>query len=128
MRPLNLIPLIDLFLLVALFGLMLARFPEALSGGVARERALAVELPRGEGVPGGGSVLIELDREGRVALNGRRLASLAELEVGLRSLGLEEGRPVRLEADAQVAHGRVVAVMEAVRRAGGTRLEVAVKK
>jgi len=108
-RPLNLVPLIDLFLLLALFGLMLAHFPEALTGGMARERALAVELPKGEGEPGGGSVLIELDREGRVALNGRRLASLAELEASLKTLSLGDGRPVRLEAD-------------------GTRLEVAVKK
>lgn len=127
MRPLNLIPLIDLFLLLALFGLMLARFPEALTGGVARERALSVSLPRGEGLPGAGVVLVELDREGRLALQGRRMASLAQLEGALRALSLGD-RPVRLEADAQVAHGRVVAVMEAVRRAGGKRLEVAVKK
>lgn len=127
MKPLNLIPLIDLFLLLALFGLMLARFPEALSGGIARERALTVELPQGEGEPGGGVILIELDREGRLALNGRKLASLGELEKNLRLLGPGD-KPVRLEADARVAHGQVVAVMEAVRRAGGERLEVAVKR
>lgn len=126
MRPLNMVPLIDLFLLLALFGLMLARFPEALSGGVAQERALKVELPQGEGLPGGGAVVVELDREGRLALDGRPVAGLPALEAALRALDLA-GRPVRLEADAQVAHGRVVAVMEALRRAGGERIQVAVR-
>ncbi|WP_105318323.1 ExbD/TolR family protein [Thermus tenuipuniceus] len=127
MRPLNLVPLIDLFLLLALFGLMLARFPEALSGGVAQERALRVELPRGEGFPGGGAVRVELDREGRLALNGKPVRDLPALEAALKALGLA-GQPVRLEADAQVAHGRVVAVMEAVRRAGAERIQVAVRR
>ncbi|WP_243028019.1 ExbD/TolR family protein [Thermus albus] len=127
MRPLNLIPLIDLFLLLSLFGLMLARFPEALPGGLKEERALRVELPKGEGERGVAPVVVQLDKEGRLALGGRRMASLAELEGALKSLPLDR-TPVRLEADAQVAHGRVVAVMEAVRRAGGTRLEVAVKR
>ena len=106
---------------------MLARFPEALSGGQERERALEVELPLGEGRPGSGLVLVELDREGRLALNGRPLASPAQLERALKTMGLS-GRAVRLEADARVAHGQVVAVMEAVRRAGGERLQVAVKR
>ncbi len=127
MRPLNLIPLIDLFLLVALFGLMLARFPESLSVGTERERALEVELPQGEGRPGSGLVLVELDREGRLALNGRPLTSPAQLERALKAMGLS-GRSVRLEADVQVSHGQVVAVMEAVRRAGGEKLQVAVKR
>ncbi|WP_038041000.1 ExbD/TolR family protein [Thermus tengchongensis] len=127
MRPLNLIPLIDLFLLLALFGLMLARFPEALSGGALQERALRVELPQGEGVPGGGAVRVELDREGRLALNGKPVRDLPALEAALKALDLA-GRPVRLEADARVAHGQVVAVMEAVRRAGGERVQVAVRR
>ncbi len=120
-KALNLVPLIDLFLLLALFGLMLARFPEALP---PERRALEVRLPEGQGRPSGGGVRVELDREGRLALNGRRVASLGELEKALKAEGLE-GRTVRLEADAGVAHGRVVAVMEVVRRAGGERVEVA---
>jgi len=40
---------------------------------------------------------------------------------------LEEGTGVRLEADREVAHGTVVAVLEAVRRAGGERVEVGVR-
>lgn len=127
MRPLNLVPLIDLFLLLALFGLMLAHFPEALTGGMARERALEVRLPQGEGGPGGGVVLIELDRAGRLALQGRPVPSLSALEGALRAFSLE-GRTVRLEADERVAHGRVVAVMEVVRRAGGERVEVALRR
>ncbi|WP_245606123.1 ExbD/TolR family protein [Thermus amyloliquefaciens] len=86
-----------------------------------------MELPRGEGLPGGGAVVVELDRQGRLALNGKPVRDLPALEEGLRALGLA-GRPVRLEADAQVAHGRVVAVMEAVRRAGGERIQVAVRR
>lgn len=66
-RALNLVPLIDLFLLLALFGLMLACFPEALP---AERRALKVRLPEGEGRLGGGGVRVELDREGRRVLNG----------------------------------------------------------
>lgn len=127
MRPLNLVPLIDLFLLLALFGLMLAQFPEALSGGIAQERALRVELPHGEGTPGGGAVLIELSRDGRLALEGKPLPSLKALEEALKALPLGD-RPVRLEADREATHGQVVAVMEAVRRAGGKGVQVAVKK
>lgn len=50
-RPLvlNLIPLIDFFLLLALFALLLARWPEALP-----QRALSVDLPRAEGRQGSG--------------------------------------------------------------------------
>ena len=70
---------------------------------------------------------MELDREGRLALNGKPVRDLPALEAALKALDLA-GRPVRLEADARVAHGQVVAVMEAVRRAGGERVQVAVRR
>lgn len=90
-RPLvlNLIPLIDFFLLLALFALLLARWPEALP-----QRALSVDLPRAEGRQGSGGVLLELDREGRLALNGKPVA-LKDLAQALRPL-LKEGTAVRL--------------------------------
>jgi len=114
-RPLvlNLIPLIDFFLL-------LARWPEALP-----QRALSVDLPRAEGRQGSGGVLLELDREGRLALNGKPVA-LKDLAQALSPL-LQEGTAVRLEADREVPHGTVVAVLEAVRRAGGEKVEVGVR-
>ena len=121
-RPLvlNLIPLIDFFLLLALFALLLARWPEALP-----QRALSVDLPRAEGRQGSGGVLLELDREGRLALNGKPVA-LKDLAQALSPL-LQEGTAVRREADRGVPHGTVVAVLEAVRRAGGEKVEVGVR-
>lgn len=62
-------------------------------------------------------MLLELDREGRLALNGKPVA-LKDLAQALSPL-LQEGTAVRPEADREVPHGTVVAVLEAVRRAGG---------
>ena len=70
-------------------------------------------------------VLLELDREGRLALNGKPVA-LKDLAQALSPL-LQEGTAVRLEADREVPHGTVVAVLEAVRRAGGEKVEVGVR-
>jgi biopolymer transport protein ExbD len=119
--PLNLIPLIDFFLLLALFALILTRWPEAIP-----DRALRVELPRAEGIArGAGPILLELDREGNLALNGRPL-TLEELEGALRPL-LQQEKIVRLEADRSVPHGNVVRVIGIVARAGGERVEVGVR-
>jgi biopolymer transport protein ExbD len=72
-------------------------------------------------------VTLELDAEGAAWLQGRRVAEEdleGELQAALAAGGTER---VVLEADEQVSHGRVVAAMDAARRAGATGLVVATR-
>jgi biopolymer transport protein ExbD len=72
-------------------------------------------------------VTLELDAEGAAWLQGRRVAEEdleGELQAALSAGGTER---VVLEADEQVSHGRVVAAMDAARRAGATGLVVATR-
>lgn len=77
------------------------------------------------------AVLITVDRAGQIFVNGEK-TKVEELVPRIMRLRRDSpGLPVLVEGDAAVAYGQVVAVMDAVRRAGvenvGLVLEAAPK-
>ncbi len=121
-RNLNLIPLIDFFLLLLLFALLSVQFG-SLQGGGEDIRALGVRLPQGLGDRAEGRVVVELTREGDLRLMGEPIEKRALGEEVARVLeGV--GGPVLLLADREVAHQEVVGVLEGLRRAGAREVEL----
>ncbi len=121
-RNLNLIPLIDFFLLLLLFALLSVQFG-SLQGGGEDIRALEVRLPQGLGDRAEGRVVVELTREGNLRLMGKPIEKRALEEEVARALE-EVGGPVLLLADREVAHQEVVGVLESLRRAGAREVEL----
>jgi biopolymer transport protein ExbD len=121
-RNLNLIPLIDFFLLLLLFALLSVQFG-SLGGGGEDIRALEVRLPQGLGDRAEGRVVVELTRKGSLRLMGKPIEKGALEEEVARALE-EVGGPVLLLADREVAHQEVVGVLESLRRAGAKEVEL----
>jgi biopolymer transport protein ExbD len=113
--------LIDVVFLLLLFFVVTSTFLERPGLDLTLPAASLAEVARRD------EVTLELDAEGGVWLQGRRVAEEAlerELKAALAAGGTER---VVLEADEQVSHGRVVAAMDAARRAGATGLVVATR-
>jgi biopolymer transport protein ExbD len=121
-RNLNLIPLIDFFLLLLLFALLSVQFG-SLQGGGEDIRALEVRLPQGLGDRAEGRVVVELTRKGSLRLMGKPIEKGA-LEKEVARVLEEVGGPVLLLADREVAHQEVVGVLESLRRAGAKEVEL----
>ena len=121
-RNLNLIPLIDFFLLLLLFALLSVQFG-SLGGGGEDIRALEVRLPQGLGDRAEGRVVVELTRKGSLRLMGKPIEKGA-LEKEVARVLEKVGGPVLLLADREVAHQEVVGVLESLRRAGAREVEL----
>jgi biopolymer transport protein ExbD len=121
-RNLNLIPLIDFFLLLLLFALLSVQFG-SLQGGGESIRALEVRLPQGLGDRAEGRVVVELTRKGSLRLMGKPIEKGA-LEKEVARVLEKAGGPVLLLADREVAHQEVVGVLESLRRAGAKEVEL----
>ena len=121
-RNLNLIPLIDFFLLLLLFALLSVQFG-SLGGGGEDIRALEVRLPQGLGDRAEGRVVVELTRKGSLRLMGKPIEKGA-LEKEVARVLEKVGGPVLLLADREVAHQEVVGVLESLRRAGAKEVEL----
>jgi biopolymer transport protein ExbD len=121
-RNLNLIPLIDFFLLLLLFALLSVQFG-SLQGGGEDIRALEVRLPQGLGDRAEGRVVVELTRKGSLRLMGKPIEKGA-LEKEVARVLEKVGGPVLLLADREVAHQEVVGALESLRRAGAKEVEL----
>jgi biopolymer transport protein ExbD len=121
-RNLNLIPLIDFFLLLLLFALLSVQFG-SLQGGGEDIRALEVRLPQGLGDRAEGRVVVELTRKGSLRFMGKPIEKGA-LEKEVARVLEKVGGPVLLLADREVAHQEVVGVLESLRRAGAKEVEL----
>ncbi len=121
----NLIPLIDVLLVMLIFLTATTTF--------TRVSALAVQLPASasaEATPVS-ELAIEVDAQGQVAVAGRPLAgSTTSLDAALK-LALtqfNETPLVVIYADAQAQHQAVIDVMQAARRVGLERLSFAARQ
>lgn len=121
----NLVPLIDILLVLLIFLTATTTF--------ARLSVLGVELPASgvgsaEVVP---EIVVEVDAQGQLALDGRPLAgSTLSLEAALRLARGQHDQPPLLviHADAQASHQSVIDVMQAAGRAGLERLSFAARQ
>ena len=90
------------------------------------QQGVNVELPAVEAGPlvsdTEEQLVVAIDGEGRIHLNDTPLDLIALGEKLIAIVKLRPERTVYLRADKDVAYGRVVAVMAAIRRAGITKL------
>ena len=118
-------PMVDVVLVLLLFFLTAAILARPNTG-------FPVELPTASGRAassgaGTNSPVVTLNRDGRIGYRGRNNLTPVQLTAALRAT-LAAGGTVVLEADRAVNHGRVVAVMDAIKGAGASRLSIGVKE
>ena len=119
----NIVPLIDVMFALLTFFIISTLF-------LTRFEGLPVNLPKAATAQSQRStpITVTLNQQGGVALN-RKLIALDALEEQVRNLiPLNQEVTVVLNADEQVNHGRVIAVMDRLRRVKGAKLAIATQK
>lgn len=117
---LNLVPLIDVLLVVLIFL--------AASSTFVRYRQLDVSLPQAQAQAAQTTeLLLAISQDGRYALNGMWLdaSSGSPLSQALSTEKTDENRSLLILADAQAPHFAVVQAMEAARQVGIHRIHFA---
>lgn len=119
----EIIPMIDtMFFLLVFF--MVATL------SMTDQRGLAVNLPHGSSGRSSDrqAAALTLTREGKLFLGKEEVASPADAALILSNREQSDSRPlaVTINADRKVEHGRVIEVLDAVKREGITRVAIAV--
>ncbi|MBQ0218223.1 biopolymer transporter ExbD [Alcaligenes faecalis] len=117
---LNLVPLIDVLLVVLIFL--------AASSTFVRYRQLDVSLPQAQAQAAQATeLLLAISQDGRYALNGMWLdaSSGSPLSQALSTEKTDENSSLLILADAQAPHFAVVQAMEAARQVGIHRIHFA---
>jgi biopolymer transport protein ExbD len=112
----NLIPFIDVLLVILIFLMISTTF--------TRYQELSITLPNAEGAVSKGQVkdiAVAITSDGRIAINGKRVRA-DELSKALSSAGgsnenNDKGPTVTIAADGKAPHQIVMQVMEAARNA-----------
>lgn len=109
-------PMVDVVLLLVIFFMLTSNL-------VSRDNALPLDLPRASSVVRDSPQIptVSVDRAGKVYLEGKE-TTLARLGAQLRPLAAKSGGVVALRADERGNYGRVVAVIDIVKKSGGERL------
>lgn len=120
----ELTPLIDVVFLLLIFFMVSTSF--------VREARIAVDLPEAAGQPleEEAGLALAIDAAGGYAVNGRVLADgeVATLVGALRPLARPDGQShLLIAADASATHRAVVRAMDAARRAGIARIDIATR-
>jgi len=118
---LELTPLIDVVFLLLIFFMVSTTF-------VSDDGGLAVELPRSENrdlIPEGRDVALAISADGTMQIDGE-VHDLDQLRRKLKATAEEDpSTMVVVRADKDLAHGRVVEVMDLVRELGLTQFAIA---
>ena len=107
----NLIPFIDVLLVVLIFLMISTTF--------TRYQELAITLPTANGAASQSEVKqihIAVSRDGRFAINGK-VTDRSELSNNLNSLNKDNAIQVNIDADAKAPHQAVMSALEAARDA-----------
>ena len=107
----NLIPFIDVLLVVLIFLMISTTF--------TRYQELAITLPTANGAASQSEVKqihIAVSRDGRFAINGK-VTDRSELSNSLNSLNKDNSIQINIDADAKAPHQAVVTALEAARDA-----------
>ena len=115
-------PMVDIVLLLLIFFMTTTSFLKS-------ERGLPVDLPSAtQGAAAKPAPEVILTSDGKIRFGGRNNLTGLQLEQALKAEFAGTPGAVSLRADRDARHGRVVEVMDAIKRAGATRLSVAVKE
>ena len=119
----NIVPMIDVIFAILTFFIISTLY-------LTRSQGLPVNLPKAGTAQSQNStpIAITIDEKGNLALN-RKSTNLEALESQVEAL-IPSGKEVVviLNADEQVNHGQVIAVMDRVRRVEGAKLAIATKQ
>lgn len=121
----NLTPLIDVVFLLLIFFMVTTTF--------TRDTRLTVNLPEAdanssESLPD--QIEVTVSEAGRFSVNGEVLSNSQPGTLGdaiLQAAQRDRSRPVLLVADAEATHQSVVTAMDAIGRAGFSRLSIATR-
>ncbi|MGB3761215.1 MAG: biopolymer transporter ExbD [Rivularia sp. (in: cyanobacteria)] len=120
----NIVPMIDVIFAILAFFIMSSLFLTKLEG-------LPVNLPKASSAQQQQAtepIAVTIDQLGTISLN-RQPITLDLLEVEIKkSVNVNQERLVIVNADEQVRHGQVVAVMDRLREIPGVRLAIATEK
>jgi biopolymer transport protein ExbD len=120
----NLIPMIDVIFAILTFFVMSTLF-------LTRSEGLPVNLPKSATAKQqqvSAQATVTIDRKGQVSLN-RKPTKIEALEKEVRTfIGNKPETLVIINADEGVNHGRVVAILDKVRRIPGVKLAIATQK
>ncbi|WP_456446090.1 ExbD/TolR family protein [Deinococcota bacterium DY0809b] len=116
----NLAPLVDIVFLLVIFFMVSSTF-------ITPETGLPIDLPQatsGEARPEGAPTVV-VQADGQVFWKGEPVDDAALLASLRAELAQDPVGTVILRADRKTPHGRVVQVMDVIRRAGAKRVAVA---
>lgn len=119
----NIVPMIDVIFSILAFFIISSLY-------LTRSEGLPVNLPGATTATSQPStkITVTIQPDGEIALN-RKPIELEALEQAVRSLAETDSEPlVIVNADEKVDHGRVVSVMDRLRRVKGARLAIAAQK
>jgi biopolymer transport protein ExbD len=119
----NIVPMIDVIFAILTFFIMSTLY-------LSRSEGLPVNLPgasTAQSQPQSQTV-VTIDASGNLALN-RQPIALDALEAQVRALALTGQQPfVVINADQGVTHGKVVTVMDRLRKIEGVRMAIATQR
>jgi biopolymer transport protein ExbD len=115
-------PMVDIVLLLLVFFMTTTSFLKS-------ERGLKVDLPSASQASSSKPAPeVLLTKTGQILFEKRVNLTSLQLEQALKAVFKGAPTAVSLRADRNARHGRVVEVMNAIKRAGATRLAVAVQE
>ncbi|GAB4326479.1 MAG: biopolymer transporter ExbD [Leptolyngbyaceae cyanobacterium] len=117
----NIVPMIDVIFAILTFFIMSSLF-------LTRSTGLPVNLPKATTAQDQRSskVTVTVDATGNLRLNQQPI-QLNDLQSRVRALSGNGSQLVIINADQQVSHGQVVAVMDQLRQIPGVKLAIATK-
>lgn len=124
-------PLIDVVFLLLIFFLVTTSFSQA-SGGEGQESEIDVELPKattGQQASRSEQVVLFVTADGSVEIRGDVETSGEGL--GERLASLYASHPeirIRLKGDEKASHGRMVEILDEIRRAGFTKVNLVARQ
>jgi biopolymer transport protein ExbD len=119
----NIVPMIDVVFALLTFFIVSTLF-------LTRSEGLPVNLPQAATAKTQQQtrIAVSIQPNGQIALN-KRPVELEQLETGVRALlQTNQQSVVVINADQKVEHGRIVAVMDEVRKINGVKMAIATKR
>lgn len=119
----NIVPMIDVIFAILTFFIMSTLF-------LTQTEGLPINLPKAATAEpqSQSQITVTVDPKGQISLN-QQLIQLTTLASRVRTLVNSRNQVlVVINADQQVSHGRVIAVMDQLRRVPGVRLAIAAQR
>lgn len=115
----NLMPLIDILFLVLVFLVLTATFTERSVLQISLPPAATAETTASEEA----GIIVAIDASGTMYIDGQ-VQDLDAVARRIRAVSRPADTTVTIAADSQVAHGRVIQIVDLIRESGIVRLDI----